>query len=130
MFEHMKLNGNGCRPGSTKNCTNVLREAAIIAAGIVGDKIAKREQIEESGLIAFLIDAAKNEPKAYLTFLAKMLPQVHIGVDVPKEDNYLTAGEFEERLREHGLTLELLKGMLIDDGCPRLDDLRQHEDGG
>ena len=96
MLEHIKLNDNGVRtPGSPKKCTHLLQEAAMIAAGIVGDKIAKREQIEESGLIAFLIDAAKNEPKAYLTFLAKMLPQVHIGVDVPKEDNYLTAGEFE-----------------------------------
>ena len=41
--------------------------------------------MEESGLIAFLIDAAEIERKAYLTFLAKMLPQVHIGADVHKK---------------------------------------------
>jgi hypothetical protein len=68
--------------------------------------------MKESGLIAFLIDAAENERKAYLTFLAKMLPQVHIGAD--KKDNYMTAEEFEERLRERGLPpLEALKSMLM-----------------
>jgi hypothetical protein len=147
MVERIKLNGDdvhyekgmcgiyrGRTPGSTKKYTCILREAAIIAAGIVGDKIAKREQMEESGLIAFLIDAAEHERKAYLTFLAKMLPQVHMGADVHKKDNYITAEEFEEGLRERGLTLEVLKSILMSkvrrDGRPEVEADQAYLSGG
>ena len=76
----------------------LLREAAIIAPGLWATRLPSESRWRKSGLIAFLIDAAEIERKAYLTFLAKMLPQVHIGADVHKKigadvhkkDNYCT----------------------------------------
>jgi hypothetical protein len=118
-FDGKDRRGNTAgRPVGSKNrYTRILREAAIIAAEIEGDRLAKEKKMKQEGLIAYLVNAARYERKAYLGFLGKILPmQGHLQVEMHKQDTYETAEEIDARLREKGTSLEVFRRLLLIEG--------------
>jgi hypothetical protein len=73
-------------------------------------RLSKRlEEIGKEGLVDYLTRIASTDSIAILTLLGKILPRPY----VHKKDNYITAEELEEALRERGLPLDLLKESIL-----------------
>jgi hypothetical protein len=64
----------------------------ITAAKIEGDRLAEEKKAkQQEALVAYLVDAARYERKAYLALLSKILPvQGHLQLEMHKQDEYET----------------------------------------
>ena len=124
-------NTTGRPVGSKNKYTRILREAAVIAAEIEGDRLAKEKRMKQEGLIAYLVNAARYERKAYLAFLGKILPlQGHLQVEMHKKDTYETEEEIDNRLREKGTSLEVFRRLLLIDATAKNVTPRKDNGGG
>lgn len=58
------------RPRSIKKLT----DAALEAAGYVGNELKKDKQVSREGLVGYLAWVAREHPKAFMPLLAKVIP--------------------------------------------------------
>ena len=60
--------GKGRPKGARNKTTALLKDAILKAAEQAGNKVG------DEGLVSYLVDIAKREPKAFVTLLGKVLP--------------------------------------------------------
>jgi hypothetical protein len=118
--------GRGRPKGSENKMTRILKEAVVVAAELVGNRLTREPKLalEGSGLVAYLEWAAEHEPKAFLTLLGKVLPlQLHARSEFFRRERYVTVEEARARLRERGIPIEAVKHILLepDDDEPDSD---------
>jgi hypothetical protein len=105
------------RPAGVPNkTTRILKDAGILAAEIAGFPKFKRNKhgdivsgsvqaTGKDGLVGYLTFVALNEPRAYISFLGRLLPlQINAHFDGQVDHNHeLTPEELREELRRRGL---------------------------
>jgi hypothetical protein len=103
-FEEQR--GKGRPKGSTNKVTQLMKDAAIIAAQQLGENLRGR-----GGLEGFFRRMGRREPVAFLGFLGKLIPlQVqHGGGLEPQEhvhQHYHTIGDIRAALKQRGLNVD------------------------
>lgn len=79
--------GPGRPKGLPNRTTGLLKEAILKAAELAGDD-AQAEHGGEGGLVGYLDDLRRNEPKAFATLVGKVLPmQIQGDFDVGAKDS-------------------------------------------
>lgn len=95
-----KPTGSGRKKGQQNTVTTLLKEAIVLAASNVGDKLENNR-----GLMAFLENCAQRFPKSYMHLLARVLPyQVNASVD-HEHRVFRTEQEVEEEMRKRGIPI-------------------------
>ena len=95
-----KVPGSGRRIGSPNLTTKVVREAAIMAAAIVG-----QDGRGKDGLVGYLVGAARKNPVPFLSLLGKCIP-VEVKATAAQElvnVKYETVEEIREALLKEGI---------------------------
>ncbi len=125
---HLYKKGEGGRPKGIKNKTSmILKEATILAAAQVGEDDYGRD-----GLTGYLRRIAREEPKSFVTLLAKILPLQITGVNGGPVDihTYQTVDQVIAKLIDRGIPVPeyLRKSNVIDLKAKRIE--RTETDNG
>jgi hypothetical protein len=103
-FEEQR--GRGRPKGSTNKVTQLMKDAAIIAAQQLGENLRGR-----GGLEGFFRRMGRREPVAFLGFLGKLIPlqMQHSGGLDPQEHvhrHYHSIADVRQALKERGLNVD------------------------
>jgi hypothetical protein len=95
-----KVTGSGRKIGSPNLTTKIVREAAIMAAEIVG-----QDGRGKDGLVGYLVNAASKNPVPFLSMLGRCIP-VEVKGTVANElvnVKYQTVEKIREAFRRQGI---------------------------
>jgi hypothetical protein len=97
----------GTRHGVNQRATAVLKDAIIYAAQIVGDEYSqsKEDGYGVGGLVSYLTEIARTEPKSFTTLLARVLP-LHVQTTTTEQVTYRSSEEVRQELEKQGIFIE------------------------
>jgi hypothetical protein len=107
-----KVAGSGRKIGSPNLTTKIVREAAIMAAEIVG-----QDGRGKNGLVGYLVSAARKHPVPFLSLLGKCVP-VEVKGTVAQEISdvkYKSVAELREALLQQGIVPSEIYGLEFHD---------------
>lgn len=99
-FEGGRTKSGGRAKGTPNKTTRVLKEALLLAAEVVGEDGKGKD-----GLVGYLVNVARTEPRSFMPVLAKLLPmQISASVEHEIKDiSYQNRGALIDALRKRGI---------------------------